>query len=248
MGAILSCLGYTLHQQPYPRSDWHVPQQLHYPSLVKLSPSITELYTRLGALEKNLQVSQAENTNKETVIQYLLQSSVSNARICEVTVKLKEQLLALTTKNDQTKKENEEVKAKLGRAEEIIFALSSPGVVSSTPQSTLTSFSSCGESPLELELLTEDLIDLSDYSPESDSANLTKKDTTLLEKFYEDESDIDAGCKGSTPDQSLNRSSDLEFEGSSYIVHFADADEEGKPFNRVVTKVRSLERGSYLGC
>ena len=239
MGATFSYLGYASHQQPHPRSH----EQLHYSSLVDpalilgngdvASPSFIDLYTRLAALQKDLQISRAENTNKEAIIQYLLSSSVNNTRVREITVKLKEQLRVLKTANDRITKEKEEIEGKLGNAKNTISALTTPGVFSSVAQSTSTSFSSRSDSPPKSEPVTEDLIDLLDCSQESGSQKLVEDDTTLLDDFYEEESDVERVLKNTTPDQSLHQSSDSEFEGSSYIVRFANSDEEIKPQDAV---------------
>ncbi|CAF9908534.1 MAG: hypothetical protein ALECFALPRED_004667 [Alectoria fallacina] len=256
MGATLSFLGYASHQQPYSRYHEHVSQQLNCPShggpTIILgsgdaaSPSIIDLCIRLAALKKDLQISRAGNTNKEAVIQYLLQSSVSNARVKQTTVQLKEQFLILKTAIDRTTKENEEIKDKLSKVEDTIFALSAPSVPNSRPQSTSTSFSSRSDFPPKGELATENLIDLLGCSQEADSAKLMEEDTTLLEEFYEDGSDIEGVFKNTTPDPSLHQFSDSEFEGSSYIVHFADSDEDAKPQDaiEVSTKKVRVPRGS----
>ncbi|KAF6232322.1 hypothetical protein HO173_009427 [Letharia columbiana] len=241
MGATLSYLGYASHQQPHPGFYERVSRQLHQgfePTLIfgnkdAVSPSIIDLCTRLTALEKDLQISRTANTNKEAVIQYLLQSSVSNARVKERTVKLKEQLLVLKTTIDHTHKEKKEIKDKLRKAEDTIFALSRPNVPNSMSQSISTSFSSHSDSPPKSEIVTEDLIDLLDCSQE------------FSNKFYEDESDTEGVSNSTTPFQSLQQSSDSDFEGSSYIVHFADSDEDTKSQDavKVSTKKVRVPRG-----
>ena len=237
MGATLSYLGYASHQQPYPRSHEHVSHHLHQgnrPTLVlgngdSASSSIIDLCARLGALEKDLQISEAGNNNKEAVIQYLLQSRVSNARVKEIILQLKAQLLVLEETIDRIKKENEEFQDRLTKAEGTILALSMSSVPSSRTQSTSTSFSSHSDSSAKSDLVTEDLIDLLGCSPESDKAKFKEEDTTLLDEFYEDESDIEGAFQNATPDQSLHQSFDTELEQPTYITHFADSDEDAKP-------------------
>ena len=237
MGAILSYLGYASHQQPDPRSRQHV-SQLHQ----SLGPSIIDLYTRLTALEKDLKISQVGNSEKEAVIQYLLQSSVSNARDKESTIKLKEQLLLLKTTIDQVNKENEEIKDKLGKAKDIIFALSRRSILNSRSQSTSTSFSSGSDSPPKSGVVTEDLIDLSGCSQESDSAKLTEEDTTLLDEIYNDKLNTADATSDTTSAQSPHESHnslDSEFQDFPYLVHFADNDDEdsSKEGDERITKV-----------
>lgn len=253
MGATLSYLGYASHQRPYQP----VPQQLQGRSLGEptlilgngdaASSSIIDLCTRLGALEKDLQLSRAESTNKEAVIQFLLHSNVSNARVEETIVKLKDQLLVLKRTIDRTNKENEEIKIKLSKVEDNVFALSTPSVPNARPESTSTSFSSRSDSPPKSESVAEDLIDLLGCSHESDSARLTEEDTTLLDESYEDESDIEEAFPNTTPDQSLHQSSDSELEGCSYIVRFANSNEDAEPQDavKVSTKVRRQEALCY---
>ncbi len=241
MGATLSYLGYASHQQPLPRSHEHVSQQLHQgrgPTLIfrtedSASRSIIDLCARLAALEKDLQISRAENTNKDAVIQYLLHSSVSNARVNEDTVNLKEQLLVLKTTIARMRKENEEIKDRLQKAEDVIFAVATPSIPNSRPQSTSTSFSSRSDSPAKSCGVTEDLIDLLGCSNESDIAKCKEEDTTLLDEDYEDELETEGEFNNTTPDQSLHLSFDTEFEGPAYITHFADSDEDAKPQNAV---------------
>lgn len=236
MGATLSHFAYASHQQPDPRSHQHV-SQLHQclePTLIlgnenAASSTIIDLYTRLTALEKDLKISQLGNIEKEAVIQYLLQSSISNARVKESTTKLKEQLLLLKTTIDQKNKENKEIKDKLGKAEDTICALSRRSVLNSRSQSTSTSFSSRSDSPPKSEVVTEDLIDLSDCSQESDSAKLTEGDSTLLDDIYEDQLDVEDIKTDITPGQSSLESRDSldsELQDFPYLVHFADSDGE----------------------
>ena len=246
MGAIISYLGYAPDQQSNPDSHYRVAQHQgwgpppHLGNDDTASPSIIDLYTRLTALEKDLKISQAGNIDKEAIIQYLLQSRVSDARVKESTMKLKEQLLHLKTSIDRNHKENEEIKDKLGKAEETIYALSRRSVLNSRPHSTSKSFSSRSDSPSKSEVVTEDLIDLSGCSEESDSAKLTKEDTTLLDDFYEDDSDTQAVSKSTMPGHSLHRLSDSEFEGSSYIFRFSDSDENDEPQDDVKVSTEVL--------
>lgn len=236
MGATLSYLGYASHQQRFSRSHEPVSQQLHRRcgQTVILgngdaaSLPIIDLCTHLGALEKDLEICRAENTNKEAVIQYLLQSSVDNTCVKETIEKLKGQLLVLKTIINRTNKETDKNRDRLGKVEDSIYALSTPSVPSSRPDSTSTSFSSCSECSPNSGVVAEDLIDLLDCSQESDIAKLMGEDTTLLDESYEDESDIEGVFKSTTPDQSLYQSFASEFEGHPYITHFADSDETSK--------------------
>ena len=247
MGATLSYLGYTSHKQHYHE---HVPQQLHpdYEPIPILgsgdaaSSYVIDLCTRLGALEKDLQISRAENADKEAVIQYLLQSNVSNAGIKEIMVQLKRQLLILKAAIDRTKKENEEIKEKVGKAEEAIAALYTTGISCPGPQSTSTSFNGHIDSSEKIEAMTEDLIDMLDYSQGLDSAKLIEEDITLLDKNYDEESDIEGVLQRTTPDQAPHQSSDSEFEGSSYLMHFADTGEDAKPQDTVTLSTEVLHR------
>ena len=255
MGATFSYLSYASHQQPQPRSHEQIPQQIHYHSLVgpalilgngdATSPSSIDLYTRLAALEKDLQIFRTGNVDKEAVIQHLLKSSVNNARAQEVTVKIKEQLRELKTTNDQLKKENEEIKAKLRRAEDTIFALSTPTVPNSRSQSISASLTSRSGFRPKSELVTEDLIDLLGCSQASDSAKLVEEDSTLLDDFYEDELEIEGFFKNTTPDESLQPSFDSETIESSYIVRFANTDEDAIPQDTIKVSTEVLHREAF---
>ena len=233
MGATLSYLGYLSQQRPNPPSHDHVFQQLHRgslggPTLILSNEdagSIAELYTRLGALEKDLQISRAENTRKDAVIQYLLQYNISNVPVKEIIVNLNGQVLTLETTINQTNKENKEIKVKLSKAEDTISRL----------QSAPTSFSSRSDIPPEIDLVAEDLIDLLDSSHESDSAKLMKEDTALLDDSFEHESGIEGEFMNTTPDQSLHQ--------SPYIVYFADSEEnaEAQAAVNLPTNVRCMD-------
>lgn len=254
MGATLSYLGYASHQQRFSRSHEPVSQQLHRRcgQTVILgngdaaSLPIIDLCTHLGALEKDLEICRAENTNKEAVIQYLLQSSVDNTCVKETIEKLKGQLLVLKTIINRTNKETDKNRDRLGKVEDSIYALSTPSVPSPRPDSTSTSFSSCSECSPNSGVVAEDLIDLLDCSQESDIAKLMGEDTTLLDESYEDESDIEGVFKSTTPDQSLYQSFASEFEGHPYITHFADSDETSKvqDSTKASTKKLRVPRGS----
>lgn len=187
-------------------------------------------------LEQDLQIARAEISNKETVIQFLLQSIGSSLHYRKATIQVKEQHLVLKTAIDQIKKENLDIKKDLRSAEAAIAALSTSCVPTSEPHSTSTSFSHCSDSTANSGIATEDLIDLIDYSEESDNG---REATTVYDELSEDESNIEGDFKNVTPAQSLYQSSDLEFDASSYIVHFADSHEESKPDSiEIATKAR----------
>ena len=239
MGATLSYLGYAPNQQSCTRFHERRSQQLHQccgPILIlgngdAASPSVIDICTRLVTLEKDLKISRAGNGSKEAVIQYLLQHSVSDTRFQEFTVQLNAQFLALKTTIDQTNKEHENIKDKLRKAEEAIISLSTPSVPCSTSQSP--SFSNYTDLLTKSKAVTEDLIDLLDCSHECDSAKLTGEDSTLPDESYEDETDTGEGAEKITPDQNLHQSSDLDYEGSPYIVHFANSGEDQNRIRRL---------------
>lgn len=245
MGATFSYLGYASHQPRHSQSHEHISQQFHSScgQTVVLgkegaaSLPIIDLCTRIGASEKDLELCRTENAKKEAVIQYLLQSSVSNTRISEITEKLKERLSALTTTIDRTNKEYGE---RLLKVEDSVYALSTRSILISGPVSTSTSFSGCSDCPQNSGVVAEDLIDLLDCSQESDSVKLMGDETTLLDQSCEEESNPESVVKNATPNQSLRQSSDSEFQDFPYIVHFTDNDEEGNPNDsvKVATKVR----------
>ena len=247
MGATLSHLGYASHQRYYNKG---VPQQLHQgcgpiPILGKgdtASFSVIDLCTRLVALEKDLQISRADNSKKEDVIQYLLQSSVGDAGVKETSVQLKKQLSALKTVIDRTSEESEEIKEKLGKAEEAIIALSTSSVPTSGPHSTCTSFSSCTGPPATSGAETEDLIDLLGCKQGSDSAKLTEEDSTLLDDDHTDEPDIAGVSQRVMLHQALHHLSVSEVGGSSYFVHFANSEEDAKPQDTATLSVNVLRR------
>ena len=217
MGATFSYLDFASYQQSCPRSREHVTQQFDQgcgPLCIlsrteAASLSIIDLRTRLGATEKALVVSRAENAKKEAVIRYLLQYSNgdSNVGIKEIIIPLKEQIFALKTSIDQINKGNEEIKSKLGKTEEAIATLSTPNFPESGTQSTSTSFGSNSNCPTLGGVATEDLID-------------------LLDGFGASENE--GGFGDTSPDHSLHESLDLEYEEPPYIVHFAKSDEESK--------------------
>ena len=238
MGATLSYLGYAPKQQSYTCFHERRSQQLHQrcgPILIlsngdAASPSVIDICTHLVTLEKDLKISRAGNISKEAVIQYLLQYSVSDTRFQEFTVQLDAQFLALKTTIDEANKENENIKDKLRKAEEAIISLSTPSVPYSTSQSP--SFSNYTDLPTKSKAATEDLIDLLDCSHECDGTKLMGEDSTLLDESNEDETDTEEIAQRITPDQNLHQSSDLDYEVSSYIVHFTNS---GEDQNRIRT-------------
>ena len=232
MGATLSYLGYAPNQQSHTHIHERRSQEFHQRcgSIIILGngdsapPSVIDICTRLVTLEKDLQISRAGNTSKEAVIQYLLQYSVNDTRFQEFTVQLNAQFLALKTTIDQTNRENEKIKDKLRKAEEAIISLSTPSVPCSTSHSP--SFSNYTNLPTKREAVTEDLIDLLSCSHECDSTKSMGEDSTLPNESYEVETDTGEVAKRLTPDQNMHQSSDLDYKGSSYIIHFTNSGED----------------------
>ena len=239
MGAIFSYLGYAPNQQSYTRHHERRSQQLHQccgPILIlshrdAASSSVIDICTHLITLEKDLNISRAGNIRKEAVIQHLLQYSVSDTQFKEFTIQLNAQLLALKTTIDQTNKEIEAIKDKLRKAEEAISSLTTPGVPNPTSQSP--GFSNNTDLPTESKAVTGDLIDLLGCSHECDSAKSMREDSTLPDESYEDETDTGVIAQRLTPDQSLEQSFDLDYEGSSYIVHFTNSGEDQNRLRRL---------------
>ena len=230
MGATLSYLGYASNQQSYTPFHERRSEQLHQscgPILIlgnrdAASSSVIDICTRLAALEKDLNISRAGNVSKEAAIQYLLQCSVRDIRFQDFAVQLNAQFLALKTTIDQTNKENEIIKDKLRKAEEAIISLSTPSVPCSTSQSS--NFNKA---------VTEDLIDLLDCSDECDGAKLMGEDFAVPDESYEDETDTGEIVQKATPDQNLHQSSGLDYEESSYIVHFTNTCEDQNRIRRL---------------
>ena len=171
----------------------------------------------LVVLEKDLQIAQ-------------LQSSINNFRFKEA---IGEQLLALKTTIDRTTKEHEEIRHKLGKAEEAIIALSTPNLPSSGLHSISTSFTNSSDAPSQQGSVPEDLINLLDISHEPSSTISTDEETTLHDELFGEESDVERASKNVETDQSLRQSSDWEYKEPSYIVHFANGDEDAKPRDTV---------------
>lgn len=248
MGATLSYLGYASNQHPHTPSHGHVSQQqcqYYRPFLIlshrdTTSPSIIDLYTRLIILEKDLQTSQVGNTHKEIVIQYLLQSNASNSCFQE-NLQLKAQLLVLKTTIDRTNRENEEIKDKMRKAEEAI-ALFLSNVPVSGPLPISTTLSSYTSSPVKGEAVTEDLIDLLGCIQESDNGKPKEENASLRDELHEDEPDIKEVSRENALDRVLHQSSDPESEGPSYLVHFADRDEDDKTQDTVVLSAKVMRR------
>lgn len=250
MGATLSRLGYTPLQQPCQKSHDCISHRLHQgwgPTLIlgnedAASPSIISLYTRLTALEKDLQISQEGNTNKEAIIQYLLNLSKGSLSTLDTeTEKLKEQNSNLKKKIARMNEDSKRLKDKLRTALDIIFASSMQSVTAVGSQSVSSSCSNRCKSPS-----SEILIDLLGSCEGDASAVLSEEDTTLLNNdIHDDTLDVEGIKTEITPGQSLHESQnslDSEFQDLPYIVHFADGDEEDKPKEGVefITKVPIL--------
>ena len=232
MGVVASYLGYRSQKQSFtPHGDF--PQQLHEGYSLPLIldnrvadfPSMANLYTRLAATEKDIQVSRAQNKNKEAVIDYLLQTNIRNASVKPSTAQLQRQLLVLSTAIERTHKELGEINDKLGKAKDTIIALTTLNAPISRSQSISTSSSNRSYPLPKSEAVSEDLIDLLDCSQDFSHEKALEEDTTLLDNYYEDESEIEGLFKDANRDPIIPQSSDSEFESSSYIVHFTDSDE-----------------------
>ena len=224
MGSYISKLGYNTHEHP-----------------ASLHPM--DLCTRLVALEKELQISQAENAKKEAVIQYLLHSKASNPGLDAESEELQEEKSDLKKKIARLNEDSERVNDKLRKALDTIFVLSTPDVAAMVSQSISPSCGSRRKSP------SVDLIDLLGSSEECASAVQTEEDITVLDGSYENEELEEEGVnEKTTPESSLLESYEsheslaLESQGSRYIVHFAESDEDGKPNGsvNVVTQVWRL--------
>ena len=229
MGVTASYLGY---RSPEQSSTPHgvFPQQLHQGYSLPLilengiadSPSMANLYTRIAAMERDIQISRAQNENKEAVIDYLLQTHIRNASVRESTAQLQDQLLSLRAAIERTHKEIGEINKKLGKAKDAIIALTTLNAPSSRSHSILTSSSNRSYPLPKSEAVSEDLIDLLDCSQDSSHAKALEEDTTLLDDYYEDDLEIEGVATRCT----INSPSDSEFEGSPYIVHFTNSDED----------------------
>ena len=248
MGATLSYLRSAPKQQPCPLHHEHTSNRLCQGcepiSLVgngdPALPSMIDLYTRLIVLEKDFHLFRAGNSSKEAVIQYLLHSSVSNSGFKQSTVHLKEQVQVLKAALDRTRRENEEVKEKLAKAENVILALSnpmqSPSCPIPRPQPSSAMFSNSSDIPSKSNASMDDLIDLLGGGSESDNPKSMEKDTTLRSELSEDEANIEGLSTNGVPDQSVYQSFDSGFPDFfdsgfpdfPYIVHFPESDEEGK--------------------
>ena len=245
MGATLSYLRSAPKQQPYPIHHEHTSNQLcqgcepisRVGSGDPTLPSMIDLYTRLIALYKDFHLFRSGNSSKESVIQYLLHSSFSNSGFKQSTVHLEEQVQVLKASLDRTRRENEEVKEKLAKAENVILALSNPMQTPSCPiprpQPSSAMFSNSSDIPSKSNASMDDLIDLLGGGSESDIPKSMEKDTNSRSELSKDESNIEELSTNLVPDQSVYQSFDSGFPDSGfpdfpYIVHFPESDEEGK--------------------
>ena len=241
MGVVASYIGYRSRKQsftPYGALSQQLHEVCRLPLIigdgVTASPSITNLCTQLAAIEKDIQVSQAENKNKESIIDYLLQTNVRNASVNGSTAKLQGQLRALRAAIEQTHKEVREIKDKLEKAEDAIIALSTLNAPGSRTQSISTNRSYPPPSG--------DLIDLLDCTQDSSYAKAVEEETTLLDDYYEDDSETEGVLKNTIRDQLKPQPFDSEFEGSSYIVRFTDSDEDDTHGDAIKTSTTVLHQ------
>ena len=234
MGVIASYLGYRSQKQSFTPHEGF-PKQLHKGYSLPLipdngvadSPSMANLYIHLAAIEKEIQVLRAQNTNKEAVIDYLLQINLRNASVKESTAQLQGQLLTPRAAIERTHKEIGEINDKLRKAKDAIIALTTLNAPSLRSQSILTSSSNSSLPLPKSKAVSEDLIDLLDCSQDSSHEKALEEDTTLLDEYYEDDLEIEGVLENATRNKTNSQSSDPEFEGSSYIVHFIDSAEDG---------------------
>ena len=163
---------------------------------------------------------------------------------------LQAQLLALRAAIERTHKEIGEINDKLGKAKDAIIALTTLNAPIPRSQSISTSSSNCSDLLPKSEAVSEDLIDLLDFSQDSSHVEALDEDTTLLDSYSEDDSEVEGLLKNVNRDPIIPQSSYSEFESSSYIVHFTDSDEDDSQGDaiKVSTTVLHQEVLSLSSC
>ena len=244
MGSVPSYFVYTPIHLPHPHAHEHLyPQAYHsglggFPAGPPPEHSIAtpnvELCARLALLEKDYQNSQAENANKEAVIQYLLHSKVGDEPSDNKAADLGEEVLSLKERISELNEDGKQLRSQLQQALDIIFTTPTPITAGFAAQSSPTNDED-GSKTTNIDVVkTHDLIDLLDCVEGSADAKLSGEDTTLLDDYHDDVSSIGEEPAKTAADQSLSQSlsSDLR-EDSSYIHHFVRDESNVNPHEDV---------------
>ncbi len=231
MGSYQSYLRLDPQQQIHPHAQTHPYQPSHHPGLAvpafgtaagypTAGPQI-DLITRLFLLEKDLQIAQAENTKKEAVIQYLLNSKVSHPIVEDKAGTLKEEISSLKEKNARYEKDFQRIRSRLRKTLDTIFVLSTAKTISDGSRSSPVSGPCCTKAPETVTIKAEDLIDLSGSGEDIGGTKDSEEDTTLLDDSYDDLSEFEGPLENAQPVSNLtNLFSSDSTEDSAYIRHF----------------------------
>ncbi len=233
MGSYQSYLGLDPQQQIHPYAQNRPYQPSHHPGLAvppfgaaagypAVGPQI-DLITRLILLEKDIQIAQAENTKKEAVIQYLLNSKVSHPIVEDKAGTLKEEISSLKEKNARYEKDFRRIRSRLRKALDTILALSTAKTISDGSRYSSVSGPSCTKATETVTIKAEDLIDLSGPGEDVGGTKGSEEDTTLLDDSYDDLSDFKEPLEDAQPVlNSTNSFSSDSTEDSAYIRHFVN--------------------------
>ena len=190
--------------------------------------STTDLYTRLALLTRDHQEAQKENTQKQAVIEYLLNSKILGSKIENEVVELHKEISSLKQKLVEHTKDGQQLRLDLRKATDAISTFAACTTNTITSQSTSALSEENGKANGTAAINTQDLIDFSDLNGVSAHAEPASGGTTLLNDEDEDdcisESADDVETYAHTQSATISFGEDFDFEDSPYIHHFVNGD------------------------
>ena len=234
-----SCLSCSSHDSSQSDSHAETHKHDHHYGLGSLQPpngvaipptaSTTDLYTRLALLTRDLQEAQKENTQKQAVIEYLLESKILGSKIENEVVELRKEICFLKQKLVEHTKDGQQLRLDLRKAIDAISALAACTTDTITSQPTSALSEENGKVDNTAAINTQDLIDFSDLNGVSAHAEPASGGTTSLNDEDDDDciSESEDGFEiyAHTQSATISFSEHCDFEDSPYIHHFVNGDD-----------------------
>ncbi len=193
--------------------------------VIPATASTTDLCTRLAVLTRKHKEAEKENTQKQAVIEYLLNSRILESKIEKEVVELHKEINSLKQELVEHTKDGKQLRIDLHKALNAISALAERNTVAIASQPN-SAFSKDDSNTTAID--TQNLIDLSDHNGGSENTEPASGGTTLLNE--EDDDDCmsnladDVEKHAQTQSATTSFSEDFDFEDSPYIHHFVNGD------------------------
>ena len=195
---------------------------------IPATASTTNLCTRLAVLTRDHKEAQKENTQKQAVIEYLLNSRILESRLEKEVVELHKEISSLKQKLIEHTKDGKQLRIDLHKALDSISALAARNTVSITSQPTSSPSKDNSKAHNTAAVDTQDLIDFSDHNGGSAITEPASGGTTLLDDEDDDDcmSDLtdDVDKYAQTQSATISFNEDFDFNDSPYIHHFVNGD------------------------